>query len=144
MGKIETALISVSDKSGLGEFASHLAQKGIRLLASGGTGNYLREQGIECTDTATLTGSVELLGGLVKTLHPAIHAGILADRSNPAHKRELSSLGFEKIDMVVVNFYPLKEAGTRSLSFVDIGGPAMARAAAKNFASCVPVPDASW
>jgi phosphoribosylaminoimidazolecarboxamide formyltransferase/IMP cyclohydrolase len=88
---------------------------------------------------------VEILGGLVKTLHPGIHAGILADRSNPAHLKELASLGYTKIDMVVVNFYAIPGAKPeRDLSFIDIGGPAMARAAAKNFRSCVPVPDPSW
>ena len=91
------------------------------------------------------TGKVEFLGGLVKTLHPAIHAGILAGRANQDHMAELASAGWRKIDMVVVNFYPLgSEQQGRDLSFIDIGGPSMARAAAKNFRSCIPVPHPSW
>ncbi|MFH1312736.1 MAG: bifunctional phosphoribosylaminoimidazolecarboxamide formyltransferase/IMP cyclohydrolase [Candidatus Eisenbacteria bacterium] len=145
MGKIETALISVADKSDLIEFARGLSGLGVRILATGGTGRHLKEQGIEAADISSVTGKVEFLGGLVKTLHTAIHAGILAGRDNASHMEELASLGWQKIDMVVVNFYPLKE-GTekRDLSFIDIGGPAMARAAAKNFRSCVPVPAPSW
>jgi phosphoribosylaminoimidazolecarboxamide formyltransferase/IMP cyclohydrolase len=145
MGRIENALISVADKSGLAEFARGLTRAGVTLLATGGTGRHLKEQRVEAVDISTITGKVEFLGGLVKTLHTAIHAGILADRENPSHMAELDSLGWRKIDMVVVNFYPLgASAGKRDLSFIDIGGPAMARAAAKNFASCVPVPDPSW
>jgi phosphoribosylaminoimidazolecarboxamide formyltransferase / IMP cyclohydrolase len=144
MGEIGTVLVSVYDKTGLSEFAARLVKMGVRMLASGGTAAHLRHGGIECDDVASLTGSTELLSGLVKTLHPGIHAGILADRGNPAHMSELAALGYEKIDMVVVNFYALPGESRSDLSFVDIGGPAMARAAAKNFASCVPVADPSW
>lgn len=145
MGRIETALVSVYDKTGLDGFARALTAGGVRLLASGGTHAYLSAAGIPCDDIAKVTGRVEILGGLVKTLHPGVHAGILADRSNPDHMRELASLGYAKIDMVVVNFYAIPEAKPeRDLSFIDIGGPAMARAAAKNFRSCVPVPHPSW
>jgi phosphoribosylaminoimidazolecarboxamide formyltransferase/IMP cyclohydrolase len=145
MGKIENVLLSVADKTGLVELARGLSERGVKILATGGTGRHLKEQGIEAADISTVTGKVEFLGGLVKTLHTAIHAGILADRDNASHMAELGFLGWQKIDMVVVNFYPLA-AGTekRDLSFIDIGGPAMARAAAKNFGSCVPVPDPSW
>ena len=145
MADVKTALLSVFDKTGLAEFARRIAGQGFRIMASGGTRVYLAEQGIDAVETSTITGRVEVLGGLVKTLHPGIHAGILADRANPEHMRELGELGYEKIDMVVVNFYALEgQKGEEDLSFIDIGGPAMARAAAKNFTSCVPVPDPSW
>jgi phosphoribosylaminoimidazolecarboxamide formyltransferase/IMP cyclohydrolase len=145
MGRVKTALISVSDKGGLAEFAGALARMGVKIVASGGTRTHLAGCGVEAVETSVLTGTREFLGGLVKTLHPAIHAGILARREDPAHMRELAALGYEKIDMVVVDFYPLGEAKRgRDLSFIDIGGPAMARAAAKNFASCVPVTHPSW
>jgi phosphoribosylaminoimidazolecarboxamide formyltransferase/IMP cyclohydrolase len=142
---VKTALLSVFDKTGLADFTGRMSQQGVRILASGGTRSYLAEHGIQAVETSTITGRVELLGGLVKTLHPGIHAGILADRAAPAHMNELSELGYEKIDMVVVNFYALGDTRSdRDLSFIDIGGPAMARAAAKNCGSCVPVPDPSW
>ena len=142
---LETALVSVHDKAGLDHLARGLTARGIRLLASGGTARYLKQAGVKCDDVSGITGRVELLGGLVKTLHPGIHAGILSDRSNPAHMQELAALGFTKIDMVVVNFYALPDVSIgKDLGFIDIGGPAMARAAAKNFRSCVPVPHPSW
>jgi len=145
MGELKTALVSVYDKTGLVEFAQALGRAGVAIIASGGTGEHLKSAGIECEDISKTTGKVELLGGLVKTLHPAIHAGILADRANPEHMKELASLGYKKIDMVVVNFYALPERPKgEDLSFIDIGGPAMARAASKNFRSCVPVADPSW
>jgi phosphoribosylaminoimidazolecarboxamide formyltransferase/IMP cyclohydrolase len=145
MGAVERALVSVADKGGLAEFARRLSAAGIEILATGGTGRYLRQHGIDVTDTASVTGKVEHLGGLVKTLHPAIHAGILADRRDASHMQELASSGWPKVDMVVVNFYPLKaDQAEHNLAFIDIGGPAMARAAAKNFTSCIPVPDPSW
>jgi phosphoribosylaminoimidazolecarboxamide formyltransferase/IMP cyclohydrolase len=145
MTHVKTALLSVSEKRGLAEFSKRISGLGFRLVASGGTRRYLAEQGIDAIETSAITGRVEVLGGLVKTLHPGIHAGILADRADPDHMRELSALGYEKIDMVVVNFYALGDRRDENdLSFIDIGGPAMARAAAKNFASCVPVPDPSW
>jgi len=145
MADVKTALLSAFDKTGLADFARRIAGQGCRLMASGGTHRYLAEQGIDAVETSKITGRVEVLGGLVKTLHPGIHAGILADRANPEHMSELSDLGYEKIDMVVVNFYALDGGrNEQDLSFIDIGGPAMARAAAKNFGSCVPVPHPSW
>ena len=144
MGCIETALVSVADRTGLVEFTRELKEFGVKVLATSGTAAFLAESEVKVGDVADLTGSNELLGGLVKTLHPAIHAGILADRTNSSHMRELAGAGWIKIDMVVVNFYPIREVSDRDLSFVDIGGPAMARAAAKNFKSCVPVPSPGW
>jgi phosphoribosylaminoimidazolecarboxamide formyltransferase/IMP cyclohydrolase len=145
LGGIETVLVSVWDKTGLDEFARRLKRLGMKLIASGGTGRYLSDSGVDFQDISEITGKVEFLGGLVKTLHPAIHAGLLADRRDPDHMKELLELCYRKIDMVVVNFYPLEgPKGKRDLSFIDIGGPAMARAAAKNFVSCVPVTHPSW
>jgi phosphoribosylaminoimidazolecarboxamide formyltransferase/IMP cyclohydrolase len=145
LGSIATALISVSDKTGLDGFARRLSELGVRLVASGGTAEHLERAGVKATGISEITGRVDFLGGLVKTLHPAIHAGILADRTSPVHMEELKALGYRKIDMVVVNFYPLEsERNARDLSFIDIGGPAMTRAAAKNFGSCVIVPDPGW
>jgi len=145
LGSIATALISVSDKTGLDDFAHRLSGLGVGFVASGGTGEYLKQAGVEVTGISEITGRVDFLGGLVKTLHPAIHAGILADRANADHMRELATLDYRKIDMVIVNFYPLQgQRDYRDLSFIDIGGPAMTRAAAKNFGSCVIVPDPCW
>lgn len=145
MNRIETALVSVSDRDGLVEFVSGLVENGVGIIATGGTAAYLAESGIPVRDISEVTGKVEFLGGLVKTLHPAIHSGILADRSNPAHLDELRQQGWEKIDMVVVNFYPLAGGGrVENLGFIDIGGPTMARAASKNLFSCVPVTDPAY
>ncbi len=145
MNRIETALVSVSNRDGLVDFVRGLSRNGISILATGGTAAYLARSGIAVREISELTGRVEYLGGLVKTLHPAIHSGILADRSNPRHLAELQEQGWEKIDMVVVNFYPLREGGrVENLDFMDIGGPTMARAASKNLFSCVPVTDPDY
>ena len=144
MGDIKTALVSASDKTGLADFAKGLVCRGIRIVASEGTQAFLVDSGIACESISVLVGRAKILGGLVKTLGAGIHAGILADRSNPAHLEELDRLGYTKIDMVVVNFYGVPPRAERDLSFIDIGGPAMARAAAKNFRSCVVVPHPSW
>lgn len=144
MGRIETALISVADKSGLVDFSAGLVRLGIKIFATSGTASFLRDSGVDCTEVSAITGSSTYLDGLVKTLHHGIHLGILANRDDSAHMEELRKSGFPKIDMVVVNFYPVKQEHQRSLDFIDIGGPAMARAAAKNFHSVVPVPDPRW
>jgi phosphoribosylaminoimidazolecarboxamide formyltransferase/IMP cyclohydrolase len=142
LNEIRTALVSVSNRDGLVEFARGLSECGIAIIATGGTAAFLAGHGIAVREISEITGRVEFLGGLVKTLHPAIHAGILADRSNAAHMEELKAQGWEKIDMVVVNFYPLAGSGRiENLGFMDIGGPTMARAASKNLFSCVPVTD---
>jgi len=145
LNRIETALVSVSDRDGLVEFVRGLVESGVGIIATGGTAAYLTERGVSVREISEITGKVEFLGGLVKTLHPAIHSGILADRSNPHHLEELREQGWEKIDMVVVNFYPLAEGGrVENLGFMDIGGPTMARAASKNLFSCVPVTDPAY
>jgi phosphoribosylaminoimidazolecarboxamide formyltransferase/IMP cyclohydrolase len=135
------ALLAVYDKAGVVELARGLAELGFELVSSGGTAAVLAEAGVPVTPVEEVTGSPEMLGGRVKTLHPRIHAGILADRRRPEHEAELAAHGIEPFDLVVVNLYPFREtvaAGAsedETIEQIDIGGPAMVRAAAKNFAS---------
>jgi phosphoribosylaminoimidazolecarboxamide formyltransferase/IMP cyclohydrolase len=126
------ALLSVYDKDGLAELAQGLVELGWDLLASGNTSAVLTDSGIAHRAVSDVTGSPEILGGRVKTLHPAIHGGILADRSVPEHMAELERQGIEPIDLVVCNLYPF--SSDPSVELIDIGGPTMVRAAAKNFA----------
>jgi phosphoribosylaminoimidazolecarboxamide formyltransferase/IMP cyclohydrolase len=142
------ALLSLSDKTGAVEFARALAANGTRLVASGGTARALREAGLEVTSVESLTGFGELLGGRVKTLHPHVHAAILARRDSPADLAELAARGLEPLDLVCVSLYPfearassLDEAG--AVEEIDIGGVALLRAAAKNFAHVVALHDPS-
>ncbi len=124
------ALLSVWDKTGLAAFARGLEGLGWELIASGNTSRALTEEGIAHADVATVTGSPEMLGGRVKTLHPKIHGGILADRSKPEHLADLDANGITAIDLVVCNLYPFRS--DPSIEMIDIGGPTMVRAAAKN------------
>jgi phosphoribosylaminoimidazolecarboxamide formyltransferase/IMP cyclohydrolase len=124
------ALLSVYDKTGVIELAKGLEGLGIELVSSGGTSKALAEAGIAHREVAEVTGSPEMLDGRVKTLHPAIHGGILADRSKPAHLADLARLGIEPIDLVVCNLYPF--SSDPSIELIDVGGPTMVRAAAKN------------
>ena len=124
------ALLSVYDKDGLVELARGLADLGWELVASGNTAAALREAGLNPIEVAEVTGSPEMLGGRVKTLHPRIHGGILADRSKPEHLADLETNGIAAIDLVVTNLYPF--SSDPSIELIDIGGPAMVRAAAKN------------
>jgi len=126
------ALLSVYDKDGLVEFAQGLVDLGWDLLASGNTSAALGDAGIAHRAVSEVTGAPEILGGRVKTLHPAIHGGILADRSVPEHLADLERQGIEPIDLVVCNLYPFRS--DPSVELIDIGGPTMVRAAAKNFA----------
>ncbi len=126
------ALISVSDRSGVADLAQRLSALGWELISSGGTAEVLRSAGLAVKPVSEVTGSPEVLGGRVKTLHPLIHAGILADRERREHLADLAALGAEPIDLVVCNLYPFEEQP--SVEMIDIGGPAMLRAAAKNFA----------
>ena len=126
------ALLSVYDKTGIVEFASALHTLGWSLLSSGGTARVISDAGIPVTDVAEITGLSPILDHRVVTLHPKIHGGILADRSNPQHLNEMEQFGIEGIDLVVVNLYPF--GSNPSVELIDIGGPAMVRAAAKNFA----------
>lgn len=134
------ALISVSDKTGVVEFAKELTALGYEILSTGGTAKTLRENGVEVTGVSEITGFPECLDGRVKTLHPMIHAGILAIRSNPEHMRQLNELGVKPIDLVAINLYPFRETVMRNgvereevIENIDIGGPTMIRAAAKNW-----------
>ena len=124
------ALLSVWDKTGLVPFAVELAALGVELIASGGTAVALTEAGVAHRDVAEVTGFPEMLGGRVKTLHPAIHGGILADRSKPEHLEALSAHDIATIDLVVCNLYPF--TSDPSVELIDVGGPTMVRAAAKN------------
>ncbi len=144
------ALLSVFDKEGLVPFAKGLQEYGIQLISSGGTAAHLRAAGLEVTDVADITQAPEMLGGRVKTLHPAVHGGILARRDAESDMKDLSTHGIEPFDLVVVNLYPFREAiknpdvtDAIAAENIDIGGPAMIRAAAKNFAyvAVVPSPD---
>lgn len=137
-GKVSRALLSVSDKHGLLEFARGLHEAGIDLIASGGTGKALREEGIPVRSVTEFTGAQEVLEGRVKTLHPRVHAGILCDRRKPAHLDEMRAQGYDTVDLVVCNLYPFQkvlEAGAERdemVENIDIGGPTLVRAAAKN------------
>src|SRR5271167_2973627 len=132
------ALISVSDKSGIVEFARTLAGYGIELISTGGTREALSDAGLAGLDVSDLTGFPEMMDGRVKTLHPAVHGGLLAIRNNPAHAEAMTAHHIRPIDIVVVNLYPFEETVARGGDFascvenIDIGGPAMIRAAAKN------------
>jgi phosphoribosylaminoimidazolecarboxamide formyltransferase/IMP cyclohydrolase len=136
---VTRALLSVYDKTDLVPFARGLAELGISLLASGGTADALEEAGLAVTPVEAVTGAPEMLGGRVKTLHPAIHAGILADRAEASHLADLERQGVGPIDLVVVNLYPFLERP--SVETMDIGGPTMVRAAAKNSAWVAVVTD---
>jgi phosphoribosylaminoimidazolecarboxamide formyltransferase/IMP cyclohydrolase len=126
------ALLSVYDKTGLIELAQSLADLGWELVSSGGTSSALAEAGIDHVEVAVLTGAPEMLGGRVKTLHPTIHGGILADRSKPEHLADLERQDIGLIDLVVCNLYPF--SSDPSIELIDVGGPTMVRAAAKNHA----------
>ena len=142
------ALLSVSDKSGLLSFATGLVRLGFELVSTGGTARALREGGLPVTDVAAVTGFPEMLDGRVKTLHPRVHGGLLADRRLADHRRQLVEAGIEPFDLVVVNLYPFAEAAARPgieldalVEEIDIGGPSMVRAAAKNHANVAIVTD---
>jgi phosphoribosylaminoimidazolecarboxamide formyltransferase/IMP cyclohydrolase len=148
MGRIQRALLSVSHKEGLVEFAEALHGLGVQLLSTGGTATLLQTAGIPVVAVSDYTGFPEILDGRVKTLHPRIHGGILANRDNPAHQVALTTHGIEPIDLVVVNLYPFAEVISRPqasrqevFEHIDIGGPTLVRAAAKNFQSVAVVVD---
>jgi phosphoribosylaminoimidazolecarboxamide formyltransferase / IMP cyclohydrolase len=133
--------VSVSDKRALDAFARGLAEAGVEVVSTGSTAAAIREAGVAVTEVAEVTGFPEMMDGRVKTLHPAIHAGILADKSNPEHLRELEARGIAPFDLVAVNLYPFERAVAAVLDIpeiveqIDIGGPTLVRAAAKNFGS---------
>ncbi|MBF8247435.1 MAG: IMP cyclohydrolase [Bacteroidetes bacterium] len=138
--RIRRAIVSVSDKRGIVEFARSLKQLGVEIISTGGTYNTLKQEGVQVTSVSEVTGFPEILDGRVKTLHPNIHAAILAVMDNPSHRNQLLEQEIEPIDLVVVNLYPFEETIAKedakldeAIEQIDIGGPAMVRAAAKNF-----------
>jgi phosphoribosylaminoimidazolecarboxamide formyltransferase / IMP cyclohydrolase len=140
MSRIQRALLSVTDKTGLVEFARRLSGLGVELISTGGTAKLLRDSGIVVKDISDLTGFPEMLDGRVKTLHPKVHGGILHRRENPAHRKAVAEHGIEPIDMVVVNLYAFEKTAAKPgvqfeelIENIDIGGPSMIRSAAKNF-----------
>lgn len=140
MRKISRALISVSDKTGVIEFAAGLAELGVDVLSTGGTAKLLRQRGLKVRDVSEVTGLPEMLDGRVKTLHPKIHGGLLAVRSNAEHQNQVQAQGIALIDLIAVNLYPFLETAAKPgiefaelIENIDIGGPAMIRSAAKNF-----------
>jgi phosphoribosylaminoimidazolecarboxamide formyltransferase/IMP cyclohydrolase len=145
---VPRALISVYEKEGVDHLARGLHELGFELVSSGGTAAYLREQGLPVTLVEDVTGAPEMLGGRVKTLHPAIHAGILAQRGREDHEQQLAEQGIEPFDVVCVNLYPFASVAGRlgpteeeTIEMIDVGGPSMLRAAAKNFAHVAVVTD---
>lgn len=144
---IRRALISVSDKAGLAEFATGLTGMGVEIVSTGGTARMLREAGLSVLDVSAVTGFPEIMGGRIKTLHPRVHGGILAVRGDPLHEAQLAEHGMAAIDLVAVNLYPFEEAVAGGRDFatlvetIDIGGPALIRAAAKNHASVTVIVD---
>jgi phosphoribosylaminoimidazolecarboxamide formyltransferase/IMP cyclohydrolase len=147
---IRRAILSVTDKSGLAEFATFLSGQGVELISTGGTHKKLVAAGLKVSSVSDVTGFPEILGGRVKTLHPRVHAGILADKDNPGHLLTLGELSIAAFDMVCVNLYNFADAASKGLDLknaveeIDIGGPCMLRAAAKNFHSVIVVPDPSY
>jgi phosphoribosylaminoimidazolecarboxamide formyltransferase / IMP cyclohydrolase len=149
--RVRRALLSVSDKTGIVEFARGLRDLGVELLSTGGTADAIREAGIEVTDVAEFTGSPEILDGRVKTLHPRLHGALLARRDDPAHVETLQEEGIEPIDLACVNLYPFERTVANAevseadaIENIDVGGPTMIRAAAKNhrFVAVVVKPEA--
>jgi phosphoribosylaminoimidazolecarboxamide formyltransferase/IMP cyclohydrolase len=147
---VRRALLAVFDKTGIVDLARGLRELGVEIVSSGGTAAALDDAGVGVTPVEEVTGFPELLDGRVKTLHPRIHAGLLADRRRPSHLDQLEEHGIEPFDLVVVNLYPFRETVASGAMFddviekIDIGGPAMVRAAAKNFESLGVVVDPDW
>ncbi|MDR3749397.1 MAG: bifunctional phosphoribosylaminoimidazolecarboxamide formyltransferase/IMP cyclohydrolase [Acidobacteriota bacterium] len=140
MARIQRAILSVTDKTGLAEFARQLSAMGVELISTGGTAKLLRDSGIAVKDISELTGFPEMLDGRVKTLHPKVHGGILHIRGNEKHRAAVAEHGIQPIDMVVVNLYAFEKAAAKPgvdfediIENIDIGGPSMVRSAAKNF-----------
>ena len=147
---IRRAILSVTDKSGLVEFASFLSSNGVELVSTGGTMKALENAGLPVHSVSSVTGFPEILNGRVKTLHPKIHAGILANKDVPEHMQVLEEMQIKPFDLVCVNLYNFAGAIARHLSLeqaveeIDIGGPCLIRAAAKNFHSVLVVPGTEW
>ncbi|HDZ91081.1 MAG: IMP cyclohydrolase [Deltaproteobacteria bacterium] len=150
MSKIERAIISVTDKNGIVDFARALSGFGVDILSTGGTAMALRQGGIRVMDISEYTGFPEMMDGRVKTLHPKVHGGLLGLRDNPEHVRMMEEHGIKRIDMVVVNLYQFEKTVAKegvtleeAIENIDIGGPSMLRSSAKNFRYVTVVVDPS-
>ena len=150
MKKIERAIISVTDKSGIVEFSRKLSDMGVEILSTGGTAKAIREGGVKVMDISEYTGFPEMLDGRVKTLHPKVHGGLLGVRSNPEHVKMMQENGISNIDLIVVNLYQFEQTVARegvtledAIENIDIGGPAMLRSSAKNFNDVTVIVDPS-
>ncbi len=147
--KIKRALISVSDKAGIADFAKFLSELGVDIISTGGTANLLLEGGVPVQKVSDVTGFPEIMEGRVKTLHPKVHGGILAVRDSEEHQRHMAENAIEGIDLVVINLYPFEKTVAGGADFaecvgqIDIGGPAMVRAAAKNHKFVTIITDAA-
>lgn len=148
MDMIKRALISVSDKTGIVELAQDLAKRGVEIISTGGTAKALSAAGVKVTNVSDVTGFPECLDGRVKTLHPKIHGGLLAIHGNEEHMKQIKELGIEPIDLVIINLYPFKQTILKgnvtleeAIENIDIGGPTMLRAAAKNYQDVVVIVD---
>ena len=148
MGRIRKAIISVTDKTGIVEFAQSLAGFNVDILSTGGTAKVLRDGGVFVTDISSYTGFPEMMDGRVKTLHPKVHGGLLGLRDNPEHVKVMAEHGIESIDLVVVNLYQFEKTVSKegvtleeAIENIDIGGPSMLRSAAKNFKSVTVIVD---
>ena len=148
MSKIERAIISVTDKMGIVDFAKSLSRFDVEILSTGGTAKALRQGGIPVTDISEYTGFPEIMDGRVKTLHPKVHGGLLGLRDNPEHVRMMEEHGIKGIDMAVVNLYQFEKTVAKegvtleeAIENIDIGGPSMLRAAAKNFRDATVIVD---
>ena len=147
---IRRAILSVTDKGGLVEFAAFLSANNVEIVSTGGTQKALEAAGLPVTAVSSVTGFPEILGGRVKTLHPMIHAGILASKDAPSHMQTLEEKNIKPFDLVCVNLYDFAGAVERKLSLeqaveeIDIGGPCMLRAAAKNYHSVLVLPSPQW
>ena len=147
---IHRAILSVTDKTGLVEFAKFLVDNGVELVSTGGTMKCLKEGGLPVKPVSDVTGCPEILGGRVKTLHPMIHGGILCNKDLPEQLETVKKMGITPVDLVCVNLYNFAGAVSRHLSLeqaveeIDIGGPCMLRAAAKNYHSVLVVPGVEW
>ena len=145
--KVARALVSVYDKTGLVELGKSLEKHGIEILSTGSTAKVLRDAGVKVIAVEDYTGFPEMLGGRVKTLHPRIHGGILADQSNPNHLQELADADIAPFDLIVINLYPFTQTIANGAEFsecieqIDIGGPSMLRGAAKNHNSVAVISD---
>jgi len=150
MKKIERAIISLTDKSGVTDFANSISKFGVQILSTGGTAKVLREAGISVTEISEYTGFPEMLDGRVKTLHPKVHGGLLGQRDNPEHVNMMNEHGIANIDLLVVNLYQFEKTVAKAgvtleeaIENIDIGGPAMLRSSAKNFKDVTVIVDPS-